>query len=97
MGDRNVCLARELTKKFEEFSRGKVSELIKKFSEKKPKGEFVIVIEGARTLVKQDVGNVKDLISDLVNSGLSKKDAIKIISKDKKIPKNELYKLSLNL
>lgn len=46
LGDRQVAVARELTKKFEEISRGKVSDLIQKFENKPTKGEIVIVIEG---------------------------------------------------
>ena len=46
LGDRRACLAREITKKFEETLRGTISELIEKLSEKPPKGEFVVLIEG---------------------------------------------------
>ncbi|MFC1514142.1 16S rRNA (cytidine(1402)-2'-O)-methyltransferase [candidate division KSB1 bacterium] len=46
-GDRKVVLARELTKVFEEITRKNLSELQEHFSEKKPKGEFVIVVHGA--------------------------------------------------
>ncbi len=43
MGDRELVLARELTKKFEEIKRGNSEELLKHFSENKPRGEFVVV------------------------------------------------------
>ncbi len=46
-GDRKVSVSRELSKKFEETVRGTVSELIPHFQKKEPKGEFVIVVEGA--------------------------------------------------
>ncbi len=46
LGDREIVVARELTKKFEEVSRGLVSELIKKFSSKNVLGEIVIVVSG---------------------------------------------------
>ena len=45
-GDRQVSVARELTKKFEEVVRGKVTEAIEKFQETSPRGEFTIVMEG---------------------------------------------------
>lgn len=47
LGDRKVSVARELTKKFEEIKRGQVSQLLEYFGENKPRGELVIVIEGA--------------------------------------------------
>jgi 16S rRNA (cytidine1402-2'-O)-methyltransferase len=46
MGDRYAAVARELTKKFEEISRGTVSQLLERYSRKKPKGEIVIVLAG---------------------------------------------------
>ena len=48
LGDRRACIARELTKKFEEVKRGNLSEVIEYFKTIKIKGEFVIVIEGKR-------------------------------------------------
>lgn len=46
LGDRKVAIARELTKKFEEIVRGRLSECIDSFSKRKIQGEFVIVIQG---------------------------------------------------
>ncbi len=44
IGDREIALARELTKKFEEIKRNRISELLKHFSAVKPRGEFIVVI-----------------------------------------------------
>jgi len=46
LGDRPAAVARELTKKFEEISRGTVSELLERYTEKNPRGEMVIVLAG---------------------------------------------------
>ncbi len=46
LGDRNAAICRELTKKFEEVLRGKVSELIRELEKRRPRGELVIVLEG---------------------------------------------------
>jgi 16S rRNA (cytidine1402-2'-O)-methyltransferase len=45
-GDRPACLAREITKKFEEFTRGRLSEILAIYAEKKPRGEMVLLVEG---------------------------------------------------
>jgi 16S rRNA (cytidine1402-2'-O)-methyltransferase len=44
LGDRQVCVGREMTKLYEEYFRGKLSEAISHFSKEKPKGEFTIVV-----------------------------------------------------
>ncbi|MCX5712675.1 MAG: 16S rRNA (cytidine(1402)-2'-O)-methyltransferase, partial [Candidatus Omnitrophica bacterium] len=43
-GDKEICVARELTKKFEEIKRSKVSEIITHFQQSKPRGEFVVIV-----------------------------------------------------
>ena len=46
LGDRRIVVARELTKKFEEVLRGRISEIEAFFKEREPKGEFTLVVEG---------------------------------------------------
>lgn len=48
LGDRRITVARELTKKFEQVLRGRVSEMEEIFTQKKPRGEFTLIIEGAK-------------------------------------------------
>ncbi len=93
-GDRNMCVARELTKKFEEVSRGRISELIKKFTLARPKGEFVLVIEGEKRIEKVSV-DPGILVRDMVDAGISKSSAVKIVAGRLKVPKNELYRATL--
>jgi len=97
LGDRYICVARELTKKFEEFSRGRITELIDKYSRSKPKGEFVIVIEGMSEEKEKNPEELKALVATLMRSGMSRKDAVKIASDHGKVPKNKLYKLALDI
>jgi len=98
-GDREVVLARELTKIHEEFIRGKISEVLEKMDE--PKGEFVVLVEG-NSISKKDVEleNLNELTLEehyqfYENQGLDKKDIIKKIAKDRNVSKNEIYQYFL--
>ena len=94
LGDRKACIGRELTKKHEEFIRAGLKEL----SEIDPetlKGEMVIVIEGSLGELKPNVNNdeIISMVENLVESGLSTKDAIKQVSEITRINKNYIYKI----
>ena len=93
-GDRKACLARELTKKHEEFIRCG----LKAMSEIDPetlKGEMVIVVEGSSGEVKPVISNtdIVNMVKSMVDSGMSTKDAIKKVSEMTKINKNIVYKV----
>jgi 16S rRNA (cytidine1402-2'-O)-methyltransferase len=53
LGDRQACLAREISKKFEQFVRGSLSELVLQFADRNVKGEIVLVVAGAETRKKR--------------------------------------------
>ena len=97
LGDRNIVLARELTKIHEEFIRGKISEIINNYKE--IKGEFVIIVEK-----NEIVDENKIILNNLTleehykyyeEKGLEKKEIIKKIAKDKNTNKNEIYQYFL--
>jgi 16S rRNA (cytidine1402-2'-O)-methyltransferase len=90
-GDRQVCVARELTKKHEEFIRGLCSEVIEEV--KTAKGEMVVVIEGCSNDPKPaiDMGEIAKLVEEAIAGGLSKSDAIKSVAKLTGMSKNEIY------
>ena len=102
--DRNVAIVRELTKKFEEIFRGTIGEAIAKFTEDEIRGEFVVVIEGMSQEKLQNLErapwedmSIKDHLLLYINEGFSKKDAVKTVAIERKIPKKEVYKESLSL
>ncbi len=95
LGDRNIVLARELTKIHEEFIRGKISTIIEQIVD--TKGEFVIIVEG-NTISKKDkeILDLNELTLEehykyYENTGISKKEIIKKIAKDRNVNKNEIY------
>lgn len=98
LGDRNICLARELTKKFEEIIRIKISQAIKQYSDSKPIGEFVIIVEGKLDKEeKKELNNdiILDRVRECISSGKDKNESFKIIAKEFKIPKRDIYKMYL--
>lgn len=101
---RKIAVARELTKKFEEVFRGNISEAIEKFNRDEVRGEFVIIIEGISIDKLKDVEktmwedmSIKEHLLLYMNEGFDKKEAIKRVSKERNIPKKEVYKESISI
>ena len=100
VSDRNVVLARELTKIHEEFIRGNIKEIIEK--SKDVKGEMIILIEGKPEITleekQQEFKNMslEEHFSFYEKQGFDKKDIIKKIAKDRGVPKNEIYMYFMN-
>ena len=89
LGDRNIAIAREISKLYEEIIRDKISNTINQIDE--IKGEIVIVVEGYIEEEKQ-IDYEKE-IKQLINKGYSKKDAIHEIADKYNISKNKIYNL----
>lgn len=103
-GNRNIAVCRELTKLHEEIYRGNLEEAICYFNDNIPKGEFVLVLQGKsleeirnENVAKWEDMSMKDHIIYFINQGMSKKDAIKQVSKDRELPKSEVYKHSIEI
>lgn len=93
LGDRRISLARELTKKFEQIIRTTLSEAILLYEQTPPKGEFVLVIEGANEPEKEDYSDLslEEHIKMHIKEGMSEMDAIKAVAKERGLRKNEVY------
>lgn len=93
-GNRKACIARELTKKHEEFIRMPLEEMLN-IDPETLKGEMVIVVEGSNGEEQTLVGDndIINMVKTFVESGMSTKDAIKKVSEMTQINKNHIYKL----
>ncbi len=94
LGDRRIALCREMTKLNEEIIRTTLKVAIELYSEKDPRGEYVLVIEGKSTNHDCDTCldiSIEQQVNSYIESGMSKMDAIKQTAKDRRIPKNEVY------
>ena len=97
--DRPISLCRELTKLHEEVVRTTLGEAVEKYTENAPKGEFVLIVAGAEPEI-EEVPTEEDAagyLKRLIDSGLSRKDAIKQTAKDLGLPKNVVYDLALSI
>lgn len=95
IGDRQLCIGREITKEHEEFLYFTLNEAINYYKNIKPLGEFTIIIEGLKKIINSHEKIVYDMLTKLKSIGINKKNSVKIISKLLNINKNMVYKLSL--
>jgi 16S rRNA (cytidine1402-2'-O)-methyltransferase len=94
LGDRRISVARELTKMHEEVWRGRIGEALSYFEENPPRGEFTLVIEGAEEET-WDEGRVRGELVKMLEEGIAKRDAVKIVAEISGWPKREVYKLAM--
>lgn len=97
-GDRQVSLARELTKRFEEYIRGSVKEIVEWIEQTELKGEFCIVVEGSKddsiseeALWWSHLSVMEHVTHYMEEENLSSKEAIKKVAVERQMPKREVY------
>ena len=97
--DRPISLCRELTKLHEEVVRTTLGGAIEAYTQNPPKGEFVLVVAGAQPVEKAaaTVEDAAERVAQLMEDGMSRKDAIKQTAQELNLPKNVVYDAALNL
>ena len=97
--ERKISLCRELTKLNEEIKRTTIKEAIKFYEEKEPRGEYVLIVEGAEKVSADSELlslSAVEHVEFYVSLGLSKMDAIKKAARERGVSKSEIYKLLAN-
>ena len=101
LGNRSISINRELTKKYQEIIRNDIQGCIDIFNEREVKGEFVLIVEGFKGEIEKvceyDHLNEREYVQKLIEEGITKKDAIKIVCKERKLKKDIVYKQVLDL
>lgn len=96
-GGRKIALVRELTKVHEEVRRCTIAEAVDFYAENNPRGEYVIVVEGAEKAEEEQAENewdnmsVREHVDKYIKEGMTSKDAIKKTAQDRKLPKRDVY------
>ena len=94
-GDRRISVVRELTKIHEEVKRTTLKEAVSFYTENNPKGEFVLVLEGAKEDLSQKEYTLEDaveLAKEKIEEGFSASDAAKFAAAESKIKKGDIYR-----
>ena len=95
LGDRKIVLARELTKRYEEIIRTTLSGAIELYREREPKGEYVLVLEGA-PMTREEENDLNNLsimehINHYMRLGMDQKEAQKAVASDRGVSKRDIY------
>lgn len=94
-GERKISISREISKKYEEIIRGSLSDVIKEFNN--VKGEFVLVVEGNLEKVDYTKISIVEHVNTYIKEGNSVNDSIKMVAKDRNVPKKEIYNYYHNI
>jgi 16S rRNA (cytidine1402-2'-O)-methyltransferase len=97
LGDRQLAIACELTKMFENVWRGPVSAALTHLTEKRPRGEYTLVLAGAPESEQErwEEARVRQALSQLLEDGFSRRDAAAQVCKMANWPKREVYRLAV--
>ena len=96
-GERRIVLARELTKLHEEIWRGTVSAAIERCAEVDPRGEYVLVLEGAPPAAEATEEEIREAVELALGRGLSKKDAAAEVAELFAVARNRVYEIAIAL
>ena len=102
LGDRRLTICRELTKKYETAFRTTLSQAVAYYTENEPKGECVIVIEGksvqeieAEDQARWQQMSLEEHMEHYESQGNSRKEAMKLVAKDRGVSKRDVYQALL--
>lgn len=96
--DRKVVLARELTKRYEEWIRGTIGECLQYLEQHPPLGEFCVLVEGSSSSVHEESAeqwwhllSVTEHYNYYLDKNMDRKEAMKAVAKDRRVSKREIY------
>lgn len=102
LGDRNIVLARELTKRYEEYNRTTLSDAVLHYEETPPKGEFVLIVQGAdeEKLMEEYLSSLpsaEELLRKYSAENMRAKELTRRVADELKQPRRDIYDLYLKI
>lgn len=102
LGNRKIAVCRELTKRYEEKKSATISEMLEWYQENEPRGEYVLVIEGKsfEEIAEEEkktweTMTLEEHMAIYENQGIARKEAMKLVAKDRGISKRDVYQALL--
>jgi 16S rRNA (cytidine1402-2'-O)-methyltransferase len=96
--ERQIAIARELTKLYEEFWRGSLTAACQYYQQKEPQGEYTLVVAGIPTSDQQlSISQIKTELEKMIAQGITRSQATKELAKLTSLPKRQLYQLALEI
>jgi len=93
LGNRKACAVREITKLHESVEHFNLEDGYPN----EPRGEYVLLVEGAEEVDESAQMTAKEHLEKYLNEGMDKKEAVKKVAKERGVPKNEIYKIALDI
>ncbi|HET6781851.1 MAG TPA: 16S rRNA (cytidine(1402)-2'-O)-methyltransferase [bacterium] len=97
LGDREVAVGRELTKRFEEVIRGSLGEVQEHFRDTEPRGEFTVVVAGAGENVETAAVSAETDLKELLEGGMPPKNAVQIVARRHGVSRRAVYQMMLEM
>lgn len=98
IGNRKISVCKELTKRYENSTLGYIEDFIRLYTDEQPRGEYVLVVEGKNISLKQKEKQeewssvpIEEHIKLYVEKGITEKEAVKLVAKDRGVPKRDIY------
>lgn len=91
LGNRQISISREISKKFEEIYRGSIEDVLKELED--VKGELVLIVEGNNKIENFENLTIVEHVNLYIKEGFDTKEAIKKVAKERKVAKSEIYNI----
>jgi 16S rRNA (cytidine1402-2'-O)-methyltransferase len=90
-GDRGVVVTREMTKMHEEVVRGKPAEILAAFEDRKPRGEFVVIVAAGEEMETAALPDLADEVAALIEEGLATREAVRAVAQRARVSQRDVY------
>jgi len=97
LSEREICIAREISKMHEEYIIGKFLEVMAGIKRTPPRGEIVVIVKGSSQQLDVDEGLIRQRAKNLIESGYTKKEILRVLTQETLLSRNALYRMLIEI